>query len=97
MSPATPNWVTRKPICEPSVYHVPFLNIPISVNPSPSKSAAIGLSEGIPNWKTRKVPLLVLIYTVELDGRHTAKSALPSPLKSPVKGMSPSCPQLWYS
>ena len=35
------------------------------------------------------------MYQLPLEGRKTARSALPSPLKSPVEGMSPVRPHCW--
>src|SRR5262249_18728372 len=67
-----------------------------SALPSPSKSAAAGMSSGIPNLATIGAFGLRLgsTYQVALPGRQTARSAFPSPSKSAATGTSPGIPQI---
>src|SRR5207302_755224 len=60
-----------------------------SALPSPSKSAAIGMSPRRPHcFKVVAPVLLKLMYQTAFEGRQTAKSALPSPSKSATTGTS---------
>src|ERR1035441_6229208 len=78
------------------MYHVRFdgCHTARRLLPSPSKSAATGMSFGSPHCFTTAVRVLLKSTNqVPFEGRQTEKSALPSPSKSATTGMSPGSPQ----
>src|SRR6266508_4857817 len=93
-SPFVPHW-TEAGQLPPADWtnHVPVagLQIHLSARESPDICAPRATSPAVPQFTEARsgAPELGLTYQYPVDGRKIAKSAWPSPVKSPATGTSP--------